>query len=168
MTNVRPVMNLKFAGNFHRRQAQHVVFFEHRYKLAKLVIMLFCIAIALQRMTVWTKFTRYIKILCGFASQQSALFCLWKPVFTENNSIVTTCYYAVIFGRRSPPPPLRAHAGDPTPITPVKGTYSGEIESFDRDPGVATLDPGGNATSRDLAFPVTNTVRKYENNLSET
>jgi len=40
------------------------------------------------------------------------------------------------------PPSLRAPVGDPTPITPVKGTYSGEIESLDRDPGIATLDPG--------------------------
>jgi len=29
------------------------------------------------------------------------------------------------------PPPLRAPVGDPTLITPVKGTYSGEIESLD-------------------------------------
>jgi len=31
------------------------------------------------------------------------------------------------------PPPLRAYACDPTLITPIKGTYSGEIESLDRD-----------------------------------
>ena len=30
----------------------------------------------------------------------------------------------------------------PTPITPVKGTYSGEIESLDRDPGIASLELG--------------------------
>jgi len=31
---------------------------------------------------------------------------------------------------------------NPTLITPVKGTYSGEIESLDRDPVIATLDLG--------------------------
>jgi len=40
----------------------------------------------------------------------------------------------------------RALTGDPTPINMInmygKGTYSGEIESLDRDPGFATLDPG--------------------------
>ena len=46
-------------------------------------------------------------------------------------------------GRRSPLP-LRAPAGDPTLITPVKGTYSGKIASLDRDPGIANLDPGIN------------------------
>ena len=42
------------------------------------------------------------------------------------------------------PPRLRVPAGNPTPITPVKGrpTYSGEIESLDRDLGIETLDPG--------------------------
>jgi len=48
--------------------------------------------------------------------------------------------------RRGPasnrPPPLRTPASDPTPITPVKGTYSAEVESLDRDPGIMTLDPG--------------------------
>jgi len=39
------------------------------------------------------------------------------------------------------PPPSRP-SGDPTPITPVKGTYSREIESLDQDPKIATLDPG--------------------------
>jgi len=38
--------------------------------------------------------------------------------------------------------PLHTPAGDPTPIAPVIGTYSGEIESLDRYPGIATLDPG--------------------------
>jgi len=38
--------------------------------------------------------------------------------------------------------PLRSPAGDPTPITLVKGMYSGKIKSLDRDPGIATLDPG--------------------------
>jgi len=39
--------------------------------------------------------------------------------------------------------PLRVSTGDPTPIMPVNGTlYSGEIESLDRDQGIATLDPG--------------------------
>ena len=37
------------------------------------------------------------------------------------------------------PLPLRAPAGDPTPIT---HSYSSEIESLDRDPGIATLVPG--------------------------
>jgi len=41
-----------------------------------------------------------------------------------------------------PPPLLRAPAGDPTPITPVKCMFSGEIESLDEDPGIATLDLG--------------------------
>jgi len=37
----------------------------------------------------------------------------------------------------------RALTGDPTLINMYgKGTYSGEIESLDRDPGFATLDPG--------------------------
>jgi len=49
----------------------------------------------------------------------------------------------LLFSAGDRPPPLRAPAGDPTTITPVKGTYSGEIESLDRDPGVATLVPGG-------------------------
>jgi len=40
------------------------------------------------------------------------------------------------------PLPLRAPAGDLTPITSVKGTYSGEIKSLDRDPGIASLNPG--------------------------
>jgi len=39
-------------------------------------------------------------------------------------------------------PPPRAPAGDPTAIMPVKGTYSGDIESLNRDPGLVTLDPG--------------------------
>jgi len=39
------------------------------------------------------------------------------------------------------PPPLHP-TGDPTPITLVKGTYSGEIESLSRDRGLSTLDPG--------------------------
>jgi len=39
-------------------------------------------------------------------------------------------------------PPLRASTGDPTPITPVKGMYSGEVDSLDQDLGIATLDPG--------------------------
>jgi len=34
-------------------------------------------------------------------------------------------------------PPLRTPAGDPTLFTPVKGMYSGEMESLDRDPGIA-------------------------------
>ena len=38
--------------------------------------------------------------------------------------------------------PLRAPAGDLTPIMLVKGTYSGNIQSLDRDPGIASLDPG--------------------------
>ena len=37
---------------------------------------------------------------------------------------------------------LRIHTGDPTPITPVKSMYSDEINSLNRDPGIATLDPG--------------------------
>jgi len=40
------------------------------------------------------------------------------------------------------PLPLRAPAGDLTPITSVKGTYSGEIKSLDRDPGIVSLNPG--------------------------
>jgi len=49
-------------------------------------------------------------------------------------------------GRRSPPP---GPASDPTLIMPVIDTYSGKIESLDRDPGIATLDPG-NVISREL------------------
>ena len=32
--------------------------------------------------------------------------------------------------------PLCVPAGDPAPITPVKGTYSGKVESLNRDPGM--------------------------------
>jgi len=47
----------------------------------------------------------------------------------------------IIVGRPPIAPPLRAPAGDPTPITPapVKDMYSSEI--FDRDQGIASLDP---------------------------
>jgi len=45
--------------------------------------------------------------------------------------------------------PLHAPASDPTLIMPVIDTYSGKIESLDRDPGIATLDPG-NVISREL------------------
>ena len=44
--------------------------------------------------------------------------------------------------------PLRAHAGDPTPITQVK-VRSRTKSSLDRDPGIATVVPG-NAISREL------------------
>ena len=39
----------------------------------------------------------------------------------------------LLFSAGDRPPPLRACASDPTLITPIKGTYSGEIESLDRD-----------------------------------
>jgi len=38
--------------------------------------------------------------------------------------------------RQGPAGDCPLHTGDPTPITPVKGTYSGEIETINRDPGM--------------------------------
>jgi len=56
-------------------------------------------------------------------------------------------------GRRSPHS-LRTPAGDPTPITQVKGMYSGEIESRSR-PGYCDSRPG-NAISRELTSLIDN------------
>ena len=40
------------------------------------------------------------------------------------------------------PSPLCTPAGDLTPVTPVKGTHSGEIKSLDQDLGIVSFDPG--------------------------
>jgi len=55
----------------------------------------------------------------------------------------TRCYFNVQSkADMSYSPPFLHPTGDPTPIMSVKGTYSGKIESLDRDPGIATLGPG--------------------------
>ena len=58
-------------------------------------------------------------------------------------------------GQRLFPPPFHAHTSDPTPITPVKGTYSGKIESLESQ----------HAKLRMRSKPSTNQSWKFDNQL---
>jgi len=89
----------------------------------------------------------------GRCSSPVALPCTLTPGrFGRATAGYVDCPQAAMVSRHRPGttpgpagdrPPLRAPAGDPTPITLVKLQQStGEIDSLNRDPGIATLVPG--------------------------
>ena len=67
------------------------------------------------------------------------------PAVDRSFALGDGAWYLGLAGDCLSPLPLRTPAGDPTLIAPVIGTYSGEIQSLDRYPGIATRP--GNAIS---------------------